>query len=393
MIKIIKAKAILDFSKYDYIVKNKSVVFDEKIVSIMDFNSAIKKYPNAIVLNYEDYILSPVFCNIHSHLEFCTSRLDYSDFVLWLESIIKNRENIDKEILEQNIYENIQIMLKSGIGYLGEISSFGGELAVLSNSPIKSIVFHEILGANKAVSSKNIDFFHQRFSKYPNLKNHISLHSPYSICDAIYDFALNFAEKNDLLVSTHFMESKYEYDYLNGKNNTLSKYLQRFNPESLSKDYMDKFYNLRAIFTHCNYVNDFSIFNKNHTITTCIRSNRYLGSKKLDLNKVFQNNLKLSIGTDGLSSNNSLNFFDELRAGILLHDEYDLNKIAYILFKAAVYDNAYLFLDNFKPLEYGAWADFMLIDSHLYDDEQLLLQVILRNSNVKQMYLNGKEIL
>ncbi|WP_267525120.1 aminofutalosine deaminase family hydrolase [Campylobacter sp. MG1] len=393
MINIIKVKAILDFSKKDYILYNKVIVFDDKIIGIMDFDEAIKIYKNANILDYGNYILSPVFCNIHSHLEFCTSRLDYGNFTLWLESIIKNRENINKEILEKEIDKNINIMLHSGVGYLGEISSFGGELEILSKSKIKSIIFHEILGANKSVAQKNIDFFCDRFNRYSNLKNNISLHSPYSICDEVYDFAINYAKNNDLLISTHFMESIDEKNYLNGKKNKFSNYLKSFNPSRLTRNFLRDFYDLKAIFTHCNYVDDFSIFNNNHIITTCARSNRYLGSKKINLKNVLKNNIKLSLGTDGLSSNDSLNFFDELRANIILHNEFDLEKIAYILFKTATYDNAHLFLNGFNPLEYGACADFMLLDDFGYDKSQILIQTILRNKEVKQMFLDGKEIL
>ena len=388
MINIFKVKAILDFSKSDYVVKNQVLVSDEKIIKICSLEKALKEYPNAKVLDFSDYILSPVFNNIHSHLEFCMSKLSYGDFAKWLESIIKNRENIDKEKLNETINQKITEMMKSGVGYLGEISSFGAELEILSKSPIKSIVFHEILGANKDVVNKNIEFFENRFYRFSNLNNAISLHSPYSICNEIYDYAINFAKKNDLYISTHYAESKYEKPYLDGKNNALAKYLKRFNPDKLSRDFLVGFNDLKAIFTHCNYAKN-NEFKPHHIITSCPRSNRYLGSKKLNLKGI--NNL--SLGTDGLSSNDSLNFFDELRAALMLYNEYDINDISYIIYKSACYNTSHIFLDDLMPLSINASADFMLLDSFGYSDDELLTQIILRTKEIKKMFLNGKEII
>lgn len=393
MIKIMKTKAILDFSQDEFLQTNKALVFDEEIIKICDFNKALSEYKNAQIIDKSEYILSPVLCNLHSHLEFCLSKLYYGDFAKWLESIIKNREAINKDLLSKEINRQIEILMQSGVGYLGEISSFGANLEILSNSKIKSIIFHEILGANDETLKNNIKSFEERFSRFSNLNNHISLHSPYSICDKTYEYALNFAKKNDLLISTHFLESAYEKEYLQGKSNALSNYLARFNPSLITKDFLSGFDDLRAIFTHCNYVDDFSIFKSHHIITTCPKSNRFLGSRSIRLKNLLANDLNLSIGTDGLSSNNSLNMFDELRAFIFTHNEFELNELAYIIYKAACFDNSHLFLNGLKPLSNGAKADFILLDDFGYDKDNVLAQIILRTNKIKNMYLDGKEII
>ncbi|ULO01875.1 metallo-dependent hydrolase, subgroup D [Campylobacter sp. RM5004] len=393
MIKIMKTKAILDFSRDDFLQINKTLVFDEKIIKICDFDEAIKEYKNAHIIDKSEFIISPVLCNLHSHLEFCLSRLYYGDFAKWLESIIANRQNYDKDKLNQEIKNQINIMLKSGVGYLGEISSFGANLESLSESPIKSIIFHEILGANDEAISKNIDFFEERFSRFSNLNNHISLHSPYSICDKTYDYAINFAKKNDLLISTHYLESPYELEHLKGYKNNLSSYLARFNPSLITKDFLSGFDDLKAIFTHCNYVDDFSIFKSHHIITSCPRSNRFLGSRALRFKNLLENKLNFSLGTDGLSSNNTLNMFDELRAFLYIQSDFELNELAFLLYKAVCFDNSHLFLDGLKPFSKGASADFIILDDFGYLNDNLLAQIILRTQEIKNMYLDGKEII
>ncbi len=54
-------------------------------------------------------------------------------------------------------------------------------------------------------------------------------------------------------------------------------------------------------------------------------------SNKLNLKKVFDSNISLNIATDGLSSNISLNFFDELRAALFTHSDFDLLELSKIL--------------------------------------------------------------
>lgn len=404
--KIIKAKYILTCDEDFKILKNSALVFDEKIIEVGDFRTLFKKYPQAIFLDYSEDFLLPSFINPHIHLEFSSNKttLAYGDFLAWLKSIIRNRENLSSEALQESIKQAIESQLQSGVGMLGEISSFKQEAELCANSKAKFIFFSEVLGTDESQAEAKWQAFQKDFERLkdfesPNFINAISVHSPYSTCRTLTEKACNFARENSLLMSTHLYESSYEKDWIEGKNRKFAAWLSTFYPNpqpfySSIEDFLSNFKDLRTLFTHCCFVKDFSIFDKNlHAVTSCGVSNRLL-SKPLNIKKVLDENLPLTLGTDGLSSNISLNFFDELRANLFLHDNIKLKKLAKILLLAATAEAGKALNIKAGQIKKDFYADFTIIKAFELDSlDQLALQIILQSKSVKKLFLNGEQII
>ncbi|MBO7370238.1 MAG: amidohydrolase family protein, partial [Campylobacter sp.] len=134
--KILKAKYLLLCDEKFTILQDKSVVFDEKIVEICEFKEALKKYPNSQIYDFSNDIVLPAFINTHTHLEFSanTTTLIYGDFIKWVGSIVKSRSKLSKKATQNLIAKQIKIMQKSGVGTIGEISSFGIEAEICAKS-------------------------------------------------------------------------------------------------------------------------------------------------------------------------------------------------------------------------------------------------------------------
>lgn len=73
-------------------------------------------------------------------------------------------------------------------------------------------------------------------------------------------------------------------------------------------------------------------------INHCVTSNRVLNNSKLDLEKI--KDVPFTIGTDGLSSNNSLSLFDELRNCIMVHSSENIINLSKKLLIAATSNGA-----------------------------------------------------
>ena len=399
--RILRAKWILACDENFKILKEGAIVFDKKIIEVCAFASAARKYPQAEILDFSGDIAMPAFINPHAHLEFSANRgtLRYGDFLDWLGSVIASRQQLDAAARGRLVAEQIAAMMRSGVGTIGEISSFGGEAEACAKSGIRTVFFNEILGASKDAAAENISKFKERFERAKALASSlfipaVSVHSPYSTHPQITEFATKLARENGLAISTHFMESAYERQWLRTGRGKLKTWLAKFNPAPAPfyspQSFVAHFSGLRTLFTHCVWVDDFSIFDpKLHSITHCARSNRLLSKKRLSFKKLLASGLNYNIATDGLSSNFSLSFLDELRANLMMHDELGLAKLAQVLVLGATRNAAAALGLNLGELKEGKLADIAVFEGIECDEDQLPLQLILQSKNAKSLFIEG----
>mgnify|MGYP001014573066 FL=1 len=399
--RILRAKWVLVCDENFKILKEGAIVFDKKIIEVCTFASAARKYPRAEILDFSGDIAMPAFINPHVHLEFSANKgtLHYGDFLDWLGSVIASRQQLDAAARGRLILEQIAAMMRSGVGTIGEISSFGGEAEACVQSGIRTVFFNEILGASKDAAAENILEFKQRFERSKAFASSlfipaVSVHSPYSTHPQITEFATRLARENGLAISTHFMESAYERQWLRAGRGKLKTWLSKFNPTPAPfyspQSFVAHFSGLRTLFTHCVWVDDFSIFDpKLHSITHCARSNRLLSKRRLSFKKLLASGLNYNIATDGLSSNFSLSFLDELRANLMMHDELGLVELAQALILGATRNAAAALGLNLGELKAGKLADIAVFEGIECDEAQLALQLILQSKNAKSLFIEG----
>ncbi len=399
--RILRAKWVLVCDENFKILKDGAIVFGEKIIEVCSFASAARKYPQAEILDFSGDIAMPAFINPHVHLEFSANKgtLRYGDFLEWLGSVIASRQELDAAARGRLITEQIAAMMRSGVGTIGEISSFGSEAEACAQSGIRTVFFNEILGASKDATAENILKFKQRFERSKAFASSlfipaVSVHSPYSTHPQITEFTTRLARENGLAISTHFMESAHERQWLRTGRGKFKAWLAKFNPSPAPfyspQSFVAHFSELRTLFTHCVWVDDFSIFDpKLHSITHCARSNRLLSKKRLSFKKLLASGLNYNIATDGLSSNFSLSFLDELRANLMMHDELGLAELARALILGATRNAAAALGLNLGELRAGKLADIAVFEGIECDEDQLPLQLILQSKNVKLLFIEG----
>lgn len=404
--KIICADYILLCDNEFNIIENGAVCFDELILDVGKFDEICKKYKNAkIIKTPKNSILMPGLINVHTHLEFSANRakLVFGDFVTWLKSVINERDMLISEVNSKLMEKILLKMLKSGTTSLGEISSFGEDLEPCKRAAQRVVFFNEALGSGDF--KKSIENFNERLRRSKNLSDDrlipaVSVHSPYSTSPQIASYLINLAKQNGYLVSTHFLESFDELIWLESAKGKFLEFFSGFNPDVkpfyTPKTYMQMFAEVKSLFTHGVYLDEqnLEILSKfDMSLTHCPISNRLLGSKKLDLKKILKYNINLTLATDGLSSNISLNLWDELRVALLVHFEYELSELAKILL-LAVTKNAAFSLDlNCGEIAFEKFADFAIIClKDLPKDLSLLpLELILRTSEASEIYIQGQK--
>ena len=398
----------------DYIYINESfqqqlaVAFSDKIEAIGEVENLKKQYPKA-TLHYGDKnsVLYPGFINTHVHLEFSANKttLQYGDFMPWLNSVIENREDLVAQCDNNLMMESCEEMLASGITTFGAISSFGLELEVCEETPQKVIFFNELIGSNATTADMlYTDFLERLDASKASAKGiipAIAIHSPYAVHPIVLKRAITVAKNEKLPISAHFLESQAEREWLDKSTGDFLPFFQKFFSSSTAvstvEEFIKSFDEIPTHFVHAVQAKKEELSylsSKGHSIAHCPRSNRFLGCGRLQIEELIKSKMPFSIATDGLSSNNSLNIFDELRAALMLHHLGPLEALANQLIKSITSAPAQIFNLNFGAIEIGKDADFALLT--LPDTpsslESIALQSILHTHQVDAVYINGGKI-
>lgn len=388
-------------------IRNQAVAFTDTIQDIGILEVLETKYPQATVIQTEPYsVLYPGFINTHVHLEFSANQtsLKYGSFIPWLNSVIEHREDLVGECNNTVMREECESMLRSGITTFGAISSFGNELEVCEKTPQRVVFFNELIGSNAQYADMLYGDFMERVKasqssgKASMITPAIAIHSPYSVHPIILQKAVNIAKQHKLPLSAHFLESQAEREWLEHGEGELKSFFKKFfnteTPVTNIQEFMYAFDTYPTHFTHCVQAKQVELdylAEMGHSIAHCPRSNRYLGVGRLPLE-----NLKLpfSLATDGLSSNDSLSIFDEMRAAVLLHNELPIQELATSLLQAVTSNAAdILGLDNGR-IDVGKLADFVLVTlgERPKREEEIALWTVLHTKEVSSVYIAGEKI-
>jgi cytosine/adenosine deaminase-related metal-dependent hydrolase len=117
-----------------------------------------------------------------------------------------------------------------------------------------------------------------------------------------------------------------------------------------------------------------------------------LTNSKLDLEKL--DDIDFAMGTDGLSSNNSLNMFDELRNALMIHEHHNINELGALLLKAVTKNGAKALGLNKGVLKESFDSDMIVLQlPHGIEDEtSLASHVILHTKQAKKVIIGGKNV-
>ena len=134
-------------------------------------------------------------------------------------------------------------------------------------------------------------------------------HAVYTCSKGYLKQAAEIAKKYDMPVSSHLCENETEV------SECLAKYGKTPVEVYADAGLLDK----PASFAHCVVLNDNDIsLLKGHSIVHNPISNLKLGSGVADILKYQKSGINIALGTDGASSNNNLNMFEEMKTAALL---------------------------------------------------------------------------
>ena len=388
-------------------IKNQAVAFTDTIKEIDTFETLEAKYPHADIIHTEpNSVLYPGFINTHVHLEFSANKtsLAYGSFKPWLDSVIEHRDALMGACNNEMMMHECQEMMHSGVTTFGAISSFGNELEVCEKTPQRVVFFNELIGSNAMYADMLYGDFQERVKasqsceKSSRITPAVAIHSPYSVHPILLQKAVTLAKQNKMPLSAHFLESQAEREWLESNEGTLKAFFQKYFNTSISvttiEEFIHAFDTYPTHFTHCVQATPDELsylHQKGHSIAHCPRSNRYLGCGRLAIEDL---SLPFTVATDGLSSNDSLNIFDELRAAIMLHNDIPIQELSKTLLHAVTAEAADILGLNCGKIAPEKLADFAIVTLPEVPvrEEEIALWTILHTKKVSQVFIEGVKI-
>lgn len=406
--KIVLADYILTMDKENRVIRKGAAVFDKKIIEVSgDLEELQRKYSDfELIDGGENSVLMPGLVNTHIHLEFSNNAtdLEYGSFMGWLYSVMEKREELIESCSKECYDKTVKSMLRSGTTAFGAVSSYGFDMQSCVDAPQKVVFYNEVIGSNPAMVDGALADFTSRLEKslahrsdrfFPG----VAVHSPHAVHPILAKKVLGTARDRGLPVTAHFMESRAERRWLDADTGEFKPFFQQYLKTETAvvrpKEFLELFEGVRTLFTHCVQATgeELDMIDRlGAGIIHCPVSNRLLGVGLLGLEEVKNREIPYTLGTDGLSSNYSVNLFKELRAALLMHADLDLHLLARDLLRSVTVAASEALGINAGKIAPNRDADLILfkVPGGVETDGHLPMQVILHTSEVDEVFIDGE---
>jgi cytosine/adenosine deaminase-related metal-dependent hydrolase len=402
---LLSADTILPVSSKPF-KKASILIAGGKIREVGKSSSLRRRHTGVNEIDFGHGILLPGFVNAHTHLElgWMRTRLQsFRGFTGWLKQIVREKRSgvSNREIID-SVEDGVETLIGCGVTTVGEISSFGGmDKPHLKASGLRTVLFREVLDSNE----DGTDF--STLEDSPLFQERLFPHSLYSCSPGLLKKTLRSYRKRGVPIGIHLGESADEVDFVKGEENDIEKKIfPLINKASFKRPSADSpvTYLKRAglldgtkiTLVHMVQVSEEEASELSHTdtaIVLCPRSNLFLqvGAPRLSQYLDFR---RVGIGTDGLSSNYNLDFFEEMRFFHLLISVAAGSKAAFKTVYAATLGGAHaLFIEKRTgSIEPGKEADLIFLSTGNDPRDPYLSVISSTPGDVRMVMVGGRII-
>jgi len=265
---------------------------------------------------YEDAVIVPGLVNAHTHLEYAVYAGfgDGSPFPDWIRTHVQRKELLDVGGMEDVARLGAAECLASGVTTVGDASYSGAAATACAEVGLRAIVYLEVFGAGTEHIAERFEANRARVGGLPErVAIGVSPHAPYTCSLELYEACAALG----VPLATHFAESEAEREWTRSGVGPLPG----VRPTSIRELAARGVLSPRLVAAHGVYLDEEEIaLVAEHGVglAHCPRSNAALGCGVAPLAELLAAGVHVGIGTDSPASAPSFDFFDELRAAVLL---------------------------------------------------------------------------
>ena len=397
---LIKNALILNPNNFEN-KKQSLLIKDDLIAEIAD---SIDEGNVDKIIDAEGKILLPGLINTHTHLSMTLFRGLADDLSLdsWLNDHIWPMEaNLNGDYCYIGALLGAVELIKSGTTTFSDMYFYMEDVArAVEDAGIRAVLSYGMIDfgdaeRREAEIEENLQLFKSCNGMADGrIKVFFGPHSPYTASEDLLIKVRELADEYNIGIHIHVSETEKEInDSLDERGLRPFEYLEKIG-----------FLGPDVVAAHCVWLSDEEIeIIKKHDVKVSHNpcSNMKLASGIAPVSKLIENDICVSIGTDGASSNNNLDLIEELKTASLLQKVSTLDPKVLTsdeaITMATIKGAEALGLENeIGSIEVGKKADIILIDTNsanmVPDSSSLSSNVIYsaNGSNVDTTICNGK---
>ena len=285
-------------------------------------------------LEHHKGVLVPGFINTHCHLELSHMKgkvATGTTLIPFITGVVTQR-GAAAEIIADAIEKAEKEMLEGGIVAVGDISNVLDTFAQKEKGNLRYYTFVEMFDF---LQDQNAE---AEFEKYKAVYDALPLtygsrksvvpHAPYSVSRNLFKKINDFNPKTNLTISIHNQETQAEQDlFLHGKSDFYDFYgnfgisLDAFKPSGKTAihyalENLDP--SVKTLFVHNTLTSKADIgaalmWSENVFWATCPNANLYIENRLPNYRYFIEDNARMTIGTDSLTSNWQLSILEEMK--------------------------------------------------------------------------------
>ena len=291
---------------------------------------------------FPDSAVIPGLVNCHTHLDLSGARgqtppTTADRFPDWLRMVIAFRRARSSSEIARDIADGLAESLQYGVTLLGDISATGESWSVVSDAPLRAVIFRELLGLADSRVSQAIEAgqtWLQEHQATDRCRPGLSPHAPYSASVWLFLMAIS----GTVPVATHLAESAAEVELLERRSGPFVPFLQElgvWHPESMAVsvgEFVMLAEGVRAkrmqgndpempplLWVHGNHLSaDLPLQAAHQSVIYCPRTHAAFGHDTHPWRELLARGIRVAVGTDSLASNPDL---DPLRELQCLYDQ------------------------------------------------------------------------
>lgn len=382
------------------------VVDGSRFVQIGSAPEILSNYAGEL-MDLGEVAVLPGLINAHCHLDYSLMRgaiLTTQSFSQWVKRI-----NALKRSLTDNDY-----LLATQLGF-EELRSYGTTTVLnivatpqifplLAPPAIRAWFFLELIDVRPRPWIEE-----HAFGSWLFLSEHgkrlgglgLSPHAPYTASAKMYEITLACSRSLNLPVTTHVAESSEEYAMFAESSGELYDFLKKLgrpmsdcgSTSPLRHLIENGLISADCILAHLNELDDrdLEILSRtewrNLQVVHCPKSHRFLHHKRFPLEALRQRGLNISLGTDSLASNDSLNLFSEMRTARKVYQTLGARDL---LEMVTIRPARALKLEHeLGRIAPGYLADCIAIPSKSSTDD-VFEEIVQHRGTIKWMMVNGR---
>ncbi len=328
--------------------------------------------------------LCPGFINSHCHLELSylkgtiNEKTGMSGFI---SQLLQHRFPFNEEVMQQSYIDAEQEMLRNGIVAVGDISNFHHTLNIKKKGRLYYHTFVELTGLDPYEAGNIIDkgnLLKEKFKDVPQGNSSLSPHAPYSVSPRLFTLLKDSCYVDDEPVTIHMQESAEEMQFMYNKTGALADLFTKLKfdfsglplfEERPIKIVLPQLPNCNRVqlvhntYTEKNEITWANTIIKNLYWCLCPNANIYIENKLPDIPSIIAANAVITLGTDSLASNHSLNLMDEMK---VIQKHFPEIKIDTMLSWATINGAKFLGIEKqYGSLEKGKQPGIINIDPEM----------------------------